>query len=60
MKNILNQTNGFTAERAVPNPNFGTINSFSKENRLSDNVATCNLLKKVINPSFSSASLYAG
>lgn len=60
MKNILNQTNGFTAERAVPNPNFGTINSFSKENRLSDNVATSNLLKKVINPSFSSASLYAG
>ena len=60
MKNILNQTNGFTAERAVPNPNFGIINSFSKENRLSDNVATSNLLKKVINPSFSSASLYAG
>ncbi|CCO27471.1 LAGLIDADG homing endonuclease (mitochondrion) [Rhizoctonia solani AG-1 IB] len=47
MKNILNQTNGF-------------IDSFSKENRLSDNVATSNLLKKVINPSFSSASLYAG
>lgn len=60
MKNILNQTNGFTAERAVPNPNFCIINSFSKENRLSDNVATSNLLKKVINPSFSSASLYAG
>ena len=47
MKNILNQTNGF-------------IDSFSKENRLSDNVATSNLLKKVINPSFSSASLCAG
>lgn len=60
MKNTPNLTNGFRAESALPNPNFGFINLFSKENRLSDNVATSNLLKKVINPSFSSASLYAG
>src|ERR1700753_4318377 len=51
MKNISNLTNGFSAESAVANPNLG----FSP-----DNVATSNLLKKVINPSFSSVSLYAG
>ena len=51
MKNISNLTNGFSAESAVANHNLG----FSPEN-----VATSNLLKKVINPSFSSASLYTG
>lgn len=51
MKNISNLTNGFSAESAVANSNL----VFSPEN-----VATSNLLKKVINPSFSSASLYTG
>lgn len=54
MKNIPNLTNGFSAESAVPNPKLRNL-GFSP-----DNVATSNLLKKVINPSFSSASLYAG
>jgi hypothetical protein len=54
MKNIPNLTNGFSAESALPNPKLRNL-GFSP-----DNVATSNLLKKVINPSFSSASLYAG
>jgi len=54
MKNIPNLTNGFSAESAVPNPKLNNIGF------IPDNVATSNLLKKVINSSFSSASLYAG
>jgi hypothetical protein len=54
MKNIPNLTNGFSAESAVANPKLNNIGF------IPDNVATSNLLKKVINSSFSSASLYAG
>jgi len=54
MKNYPNLTNDFSAESAVPNPKPSNI-GYSP-----DNVATSHLLKKVINPSFSSASLYAG